>query len=217
MNDVTSSGGRPARAWGLVAFSLLAAGLSLALTGCASQAELPPQISNDLVTLRQQLINGKAQIQTTCNAARDVTQRPQAQIEPQVKTLVDSIDSLEKLATEGRTQFSSAEEHAQAYFAKWETELQGMNDSLAMKGEARRAESKASLGELKKRAESLRQDFRPFMASLLEVSKYLQTDTTASGVKTVTPQIKRALEKETTLMSKADAAIAQIDKMRGGK
>jgi hypothetical protein len=198
-----------------LAVFLLATGL--ALTGCASQAELPPQVTNDLVTLRDQLLKGKAEIQATCNAARDVTQRPQAQIEPQVKHLIGSIDSLEKLATEGRTQFNSADERAQAYFAKWETELKGMNDSLAMKGEARRAESEASLKELKKRAEALREEFRPFMASLLEVSKYLQTDTTSAGVKTVTPQIKKALEKEDDLMNKVDSTVAQIDKMRGGK
>jgi outer membrane murein-binding lipoprotein Lpp len=215
MNRAALGGSRPARITGLVAAVVLAGGL--ALTGCASQAELPPQISNDLGTLRDQLIQGKAQIQTTCNAARDVTQRPQAQIDPQVRKLLASIDSLEQLATEGRTEFNSADQRAQAYFAKWQTELQGMNDSLAMKGEARRAESMASLQELKKRAESLRQDFRPFMSSLLEVSKYLQTDTTAAGVKTVTPQINRALDREKGLMTKADAAIAQIDKMRGGK
>jgi DNA repair exonuclease SbcCD ATPase subunit len=199
----------------VVAVFLLAAGLVVG--GCASQAELPPQITQDLVTLRDQLIQGKAQIQTTSNAARDLTQRPQAQIEPQVKRLVDSISELESLATKGRTQFNSADERAQAYFAQWETELQGMNDSLAMKGEARRNESIASLKELKKRVQTLREEFRPFMASLLEVSKYLQTDSTAAGVKAVTPQIKKTLEDEPKLMSKGDAVIAQIDKMRGGK
>jgi hypothetical protein len=201
---------------GFVAAVLLLAS-ALVMGGCASQAELPPQVTQDLVTLRDQLIQGKAQIQTTCNAARDVTQRPQAQIEPQVKRLIDSINSLDNLATQGRTQFNSADERAQAYFANWEKELQGMSESLAMKGEARRAESMASLKELKKRAETLREDFRPFMSTLLEVSRYLQTDTTASGVKTVTPEINKTLQREPSLMSRVDAAIAQIDKMRGGK
>jgi outer membrane murein-binding lipoprotein Lpp len=199
----------------LVAALVLATGVLLA--GCASQAELPPQISDDLVGLRDQLLQGKAQIQTTSNAARDVTQRPQSQIEPQVKRLIDSIASLERLATEGRMQFNSADERAQAYFARWERDLEEMSDSLAAKGETRRSQSMASLEELRKRAEALRAEFRPFMASLLEVSKYLQTDTTASGVKVVTPQINRALDRERALMAKIDSAVEQIDKMRGGR
>lgn len=203
------------RGVGVGAMFVLAAVLTL--VGCASQAELPPQVSSDLVSLRDRMIKGKAEIQTTCNAARDVAQRPQAQVEPQVRHLIESIDSLEKLATEGRSEFSSADQRAQAYFKSWESQLQGMSDEIARKGEARLNESAASLEELKRRAEALRQDFRPFMASLLEVSKYLQTDTTAAGVKTVTPQINKALDQERNLMAKVDAVIAQIDKMRGGQ
>jgi DNA repair exonuclease SbcCD ATPase subunit len=208
-------GNRSGRVSGLVMGLML--GVGVMLTGCASQAELPPQVSQNLVTLRDQLLKGKAQIQTTCNAARDVTQRPQSQIEPQVKHLIDSINDLEAMASQGRTQYANAEERAQAYFAQWDAELQTMNDDLKMKGEARRAEAEASLKELKKRAEALRAEFRPFMTSLSEVSRYLQTDTTASGVKAVTPQINKALDREDDLMKDTDAVIAQIDKMRGGK
>src|SRR3954463_14379477 len=94
------------RTFGAVLIALLAS----ALTGCASQTELPPQMTQDLVTMRDQLVQGKAQVQTTCNAARDLTQRPQAQIQPQVEHLVKQIDSLEDLATNHRKNFASADE-----------------------------------------------------------------------------------------------------------
>ena len=62
-------------------------GFCVVLTGCANQTELPPQMTQQLVDLRDGLTQGKAQIQTTCNNARDITQRPQAQIEPQIERL----------------------------------------------------------------------------------------------------------------------------------
>jgi hypothetical protein len=55
------------------------------------------------------------------------------------------------------------------------------------------------------------------MTSLTEISRYLQTDTTAAGVKAVTPQIKSALGREKTIMAKVDAVIEQLDAIRGGK
>jgi DNA repair exonuclease SbcCD ATPase subunit len=188
------------------------------LAGCAShKAELPPQVSDDLVVLRDRMVQGKAQLQTTYNAARDLIQRPQAQLDPQVNRLLDSIDSLERLATNNRTQFASAEERVNAYFEHWEQELQGMSEALAEQGEKRRVESRKSFEQLQNRVAALRQEFQPSMASLREVSKYLKTDTTAAGVKVVTPQITTVLAGEDSLMAKADAIISQIDAMRGGK
>jgi predicted nucleic acid-binding Zn-ribbon protein len=192
-------------------------GLCLVVIGCANQSELPPQTTQQLVDLRDGLTQGKAQIQTTCNNARDLTQRPQAQIEPQITRLQTSIKELEERAAGGRKGYSTAREQSQAYFAKWEEQLQGMSRNLADQGEARRADSMASFKELEKRVETLRGEFRPFMDQVLEVSKYLETDPTASGVKAVNRQMQQALGRENNLMAKADAVIQQIDKMRGGK
>src|SRR3954454_8452714 len=153
------------------------------IIGCASEkAELPPQMTQDLVTMRDQLVQGKAQVQTTCNAARDLTTRPQAQLKPQIDRLVSSIAAIEDLATNHRKQFGTADERAQAYFAHWDTQLSGMSESLAMKGQERREKSQKSFADLKARTGGLKQEFRPFMTSLTEVSRYLQTDTTAAGV-----------------------------------
>jgi DNA repair exonuclease SbcCD ATPase subunit len=196
---------------------LLGAATCLGVAGCASQAELPPQITQNLVDLRDSIQQGKAQVQTTCNAARDLTQRPQGDLQAQIDRLTRSIAALDDLATNNRKSFASADEHAQAYFAQWDQQMQGMSQSLAEQGQQRRAESQASFAELKSRIQVLKQEFRPFMSSLLEVSKYLQTDTTASGVRIVTPQINTALDRENAIMAKADAVVAQIDAMRGGK
>jgi hypothetical protein len=199
----------------------IAAALALSLfnlVGCATEkAELPPQMTQDLVSLRDQLVQGKAQVQTTCNAARDLTTRPQAQLQPQIDRLVQSINAMEDLATNHRKQFASSDERTQAYFAHWDQQLQGMSESLAAQGQERREKSQKSYAELKNRTAALKQEFRPFMTSLTEVSRYLQTDTTAAGVKVVTPQINSALSQEKSIMAKADAVIAQIDAIRGGK
>lgn len=186
------------------------------LTGCASKAELPPQMTQSLAQLRDDLMQGKSQVQTTTSAARDLIQRPQSNVQPQIDRLVQHIESLDRLATNNRQQFNSADERAAAYFAHWDQQLQSMSSSLAEAGEQRRTDSMRSYDELKKRVDALRSEFRPFMGKMNEISRYLKTDSTAAGVKAVTPQIKDALDREKDVMSKADAVIKQIDSMRAG-
>ena len=186
------------------------------LAGCASKAELPPQMTDELSTLRDNLMQGKSQVQTTTSAARDLIQRPQSNVQPQVDRLVQNITQLENLATNNRQQFASADERSAAYFAHWDQQLAGMSSSMAKAGQERREESMKSHEELKRRVEELRGEFRPFMSRMSEVSKYLKTDATAAGVKSITPQMKDALDREKDVMKKADEVIKQIDAMRAG-
>jgi len=200
--------------------SLGAASLALtilALTGCASDnKELPPQMTQTLADMRDDLMKSKGQVQTTTSAARDLIQRPQSNVQPQIDRLVQNVDMLDRMATNNRQQFASADERAQAYFAHWDQQLQTMSKSMAETGQQRRTDSMRTHEELKKRVDELRAEFRPFMTKMNEISRYLKTDSSAAGVKAVTPQIKDALEDEKDVMSKADAVIKQIDSMRAG-
>ena len=184
--------------------------------GCASKAEVPPQATDDLGKLREQLMRTKSQVQTTCDAARDLTQRPKGQVQAQVDRFVQAVTSLDGMATNNRQQFASADERAAAYFAHWDHQVQGMSASMEKAGEKRREKSMKSHEELKKRVEELRTDFRPFMATMNEAARFLKTDPTASGVKAITPQVRDALDREKDVMSKTDDVIKQIDAMRAG-
>ena len=189
----------------------------MTLTGCASDnAELPPQMTQNLADLRDDLMQGKGQVQTTTSSARDLMQRPQSNVQPQIDRLVQNIESLDRLATNNRQQFASSDERAQAYFAHWDQQLQSMSRSMAESGQQRRTDAMRSHDELKQRVDALRGEFRPFMTQMNEIARYLKTDSSTAGVKAVTPQIKDALENEKDVMSKADAVIKQIDSMRAG-
>jgi hypothetical protein len=204
-------------ATGNTSFAAIVTGLVFVLAGCATSTEVPPQTQEGLTDLRDQLLTGKAQIQRTTGAARDLTQRPQGQVQPQVERLSREVASLEELATKSRSQFRSQQQQSMQYFAQWDEQLKTMTNSVRDAGEERRADSLATFETLQKQVESLRQGFRPYMDALLESSRYLKTDATAAGVKTITPRLNSAVESENLLMQRIDAVIAQIDAMRGSK
>jgi len=196
--------------------SLVFVGFSI-LVGCATSVEVPPETQAGLVDLRDQLESGKAQIQRTTNSARDLTQRPQAQIVPQIERLARDIQTLREMAAKGRESFEQRQGQSLQYFTHWESQLKGMSDSVREAGEERHSKSIASFKTLQDDVTSLRETFRPYMAALSEAELYLRTDTTAAGVKTITPRIEEALSVENSLMKKMDVVSAQIDSMRGSK
>jgi len=190
--------------------------LAVGVAGCVSGYEVPPQTSSDLLSLRAHVIASKAQIQMTSNAARDLVQRPQQNLTAQITALANHIATLDTMASRGREMYAGAELRAADYFVDWDRQLKSMSEQIAKAGQVRREESMASFHTLQLQVLDIRGLFKPYMAKLLEVQKYLRTDTTAAGIKAVTPSIKNALSREPFIMKKADQIVNQIDKMRGG-
>src|SRR5688572_5861352 len=140
------------------------------LAGCASTSsvEVPPQTQQGLSSLRDQLTNGKSQIQRTTNAARELAQRPQAQIQPQIDRLAREVNSLSTMATQTRQSYERQQTGANKYFADWEAQLKDMSDEVQSAGQERYSESLASFETLTDLAERVRGTFREYMTALTE-------------------------------------------------
>ncbi len=92
--------------------------------------------------------------------------------------------------------------------------LQNMSAETAAKGKERMAEAKESVEKLRADISSIRDEVKPFMANMNEASSYLDTDTTASGLKVVTPKLQSATDRESAILKKLDQFIADIDSIR---
>ena len=75
-------------------------------TGCASSVEIPPQAVSQLLELRNGLIDGRAQIQKTTGAAKDLVERPRVDVQPQVNAFRAQMSQLSKDALQATTTFS---------------------------------------------------------------------------------------------------------------
>jgi hypothetical protein len=187
------------------------------IAGCATTTEVPPQAVNQLLQLRNGLIDGKAQIQKTTGAARDLVERPRQDIQAQVDAFKSQMTQLNRDALQARETAASAQAKADDFFANWEKQLQTISGSMAEGGQQRRAESMAAFTQLRERLTAVRTQFGPFMTDLQEAERYLQSDPTAAGLKVASPTIKKALGREKDVLRSIDDLIARIDSVRGGK
>jgi hypothetical protein len=192
-------------------------GLALIAGGCAAPIEVPPQAVSELLQLRNGLLDGKAQIQKTTGAAKDLVDRPRQDIQAQINAFRSQMTQLNKDALRAREVAAGAQTRADDFFASWEKQLQTMSGSIAEGGQQRRAESMASFQQLRERLTGVRTEFQPFLTDLQEAERYLGTDPTAAGLKVATPTIKKALGREKDVLRSIDDLIAQIDVVRGGK
>lgn len=203
-----------ARVKGLI---LMVSGVALLAAGCATTAEIPPQAVGPLLDLRNGLIDGRAQIQKTTGAARDLLEHPRQDVPAQVNAFRSQVGRLSRDALHAREVATGAQTRADEFFANWEKQLQTMSGSMAEGGQQRRAESMASFAKLSERLTAVRAQFSPFLADLQEADRYLQSDATAAGVKAAAPTIRKALDREKDLLRSIDDLIGQIDAVRGGK
>ncbi|MGH7179092.1 MAG: DUF2959 family protein [Tepidisphaeraceae bacterium] len=187
------------------------------IIGCASSTEVPPQATSGLLEVRNGLIDGKAQIQKTTAAARDMINNPRQDVGAQINAFSDQVAQLDKDRVQARDKAQDVQARAQDYFSKWEEQLKTMSGSMAEAGQKRREESMASFGRMRDDMAGLRQRFAPFMNDLRESDRYLKTDPTTAGVKAATPTLRNALNQEPEVLRSIDQLIAQIDQVRGGK
>jgi hypothetical protein len=92
-----------------------------------------------------------------------------------------------------------------------------MSGQLAEQGQQRRKASMCSFEILKVKGSEAADTYNPFVAKLLESTRYLETDMTTEGLKVVTPQINEQVGLEGELMNRINALVSQIDTMKGGK
>jgi SMC interacting uncharacterized protein involved in chromosome segregation len=192
--------------------------LLLTAVGCASQpAEIAPQATQALTSLRDQLFSAKAQVQEATNAAEDLVNQPRADLTAQIQRLNSAVTALNSTRAAARAEAQAYDEKTEKYFAQWDASLKSMSAETAERGEKRLALAKKSIDTLNRRAAEIRSDLNPFMAELNEANKYLLTDTTKSGLQVVRPKLLSAMRRSPEIVRTMDATIADIDAIRAGK
>jgi hypothetical protein len=195
---------------------LTALALGAVLAGCASAPrEVSPQASASLAPMRDQADHVETQINQTGAAATTLLERPSPELTPQIDALDSEVQKLKQTLSVGRSQVDTADVAAAQYFSNWEEQLKTMSDDLASSGGSRRQEAMTSFGKLRSDIASFGEQARAYVADLDESVRYMRTDKTMAGVKTVTPKIRSALARQPDMLAQLDKVQSEIDKIRG--
>jgi len=190
----------------------------IALAGCNTtmqQKDVPPEVSQRLAPIRDQIADLRNQIQNTSAAAGNLVQTPQNDLTSQIDRLDNQLGELKTGLQTGRAKVESVDAATQTYFVNWDQQLKTMSDDMAKAGGARLQQAEATYTKLKTNMYAFRDQVRPYMGELNEAVTYLRTDRTKSGLSAVEPKIRQALNRQSTMMSQLDELTAEIDAMQG--
>ena len=164
--------------------SLLTAGAVLALVGCASPGYEKGAKAAANIQEAANLIGAlPGRIDQTLTALNDLVQKPAADLRPQFKTFASQLADLESSAKDISTARSNMGAQGKEFFAKWDEQLATIqNEDIKARSQSRKDEVAAKLAAIKLSYSEAAGAFKPFLADLKDVQKFLAIDLTAGGV-----------------------------------
>jgi hypothetical protein len=170
-----------------------AAALVLAVVGCSTPGRSSStKATGGVDAVQKQLSIGEQQMNATVSSLVDLTNNPQPDVRPQYKKFLDNLAKLEAQIKKGQGERAAMRTQAQAYFAKWEQDIQTLqNEDIKKVAMARRDAMMASFQKITDEFNKAKPTFQLFMNNLREIQKALDFDLTPGGITAIKPVVAK--------------------------
>jgi hypothetical protein len=162
--------------------------LLLGLAGCASSSgyDTGNKTADQIQTAAGRIDALTGKIDVTLTSLNDLVEKPQADLRPQFKTYSDNVTGVETSAKEIADARRKMGEQGKVFFDKWDQQLaQIQNEDIKARSQSRKDEVAKKLQTIKMSYTEAEMAFRPFMADLKDVQKFLSVDLTTGGIAAV--------------------------------
>jgi hypothetical protein len=135
------------------------------------------------------------QIDTTLASLNDMVAKPQADLRPQYKQFAANVAQVESSAKQIGDARNAMGKKQKEFFAKWDEQLaQIRNEDIKARSQSRKDEVNQRLLAIKTSYAEAEMAFKPFMADLQDVQKFLSVDLTAGGVAAIKDTAAKATQ-----------------------
>jgi hypothetical protein len=153
-------------------------------------------------------------LNATVESLVDLVNSPQADVRPQYKKYLDNLGKLEAQIKKGREERAAMRTQAEAYFAKWENDIQTIqNEEIKKAAQSRRDTMKASFQKINDEFSKAKPVFDSFMRDLKEIQKALDFDLTPGGITAIKPVVGKAQEEEATVKTNIATIRAELGRV----
>ena len=137
----------------------------------------------------------------------ELVEKPQADLRPQYKQFSANVDKVASTAKDIAAARAKMGTQQKEFFAKWDEQLaQIKNEDIKARSQSRKDEVNEKLLNIKRSYVDAEQAFKPFMADLRDVQKFLSVDLTTGGV----TAIKDTAAKATTHAAPLKVSIGKL-------
>jgi outer membrane murein-binding lipoprotein Lpp len=180
-------------------FPSLAASLLMALllgnAGCSSSGYAKgDKAAANIRKAADQIALLNKDIERALGSLSDLVNNPQANLKPQFKRFSSDVRRVEKSAEHIYAARQSMADKGKAFFDHWDAQLAEIhNEDIRARSQSRRDEVAGQLLEIKVSYEDAAKTFKPFIADLKDVQRFLSLDLTPGGVSSAKEPLKKAM------------------------
>ena len=177
-------------------------------TGCKSAGyDAGNKTAADIQAAADRIGAMNGQIDAVVTSLNDIVEKPQADLRPQYKQFADYVAAVESSAKDVAAARQSMADKQKEFFAKWDEQLALIkNEDIKARSQSRKDEVNKNLLAIKTSYLEAATAFKPFLADLKDVQKYLSVDLTAGGVAAIKDTAAKVNESATPLK----ASIAKV-------
>ena len=191
--------------------------LAAASSGCKTTTHQRAETAGRRIGETQaEAVHAKSLITESMAALDDLTMNPQPNIEPQYKKFSAAVDKLASGVERTRDSIGDMRAKREEYLASWQKDAESIQDpEMQKRALTRIEEAKAAFGKLNVLGEGAKTSLAPFLASVKDLQRYIGSDLTPAGVKSVADLAGKARQSEPALQKDLDDLIAELDRVKG--
>jgi len=168
----------------------------------------------DLSTLKAEAEKAKAQADLTIASLDATLAAADADPRPAFQKFQKDLEGLKAQASIVRTRGDAMKSKGQAYFKAWEAQLaQIATPEIKKAAETRRGEISKNYDEILSSMAATRESYDKLMAFMGDLSKVMENDLNAQGLKAVVPKVDQAKEQVKGVQAGVDGVIANLGKI----
>jgi len=193
---------------------LLCAGSTALFTGCGTPSgyEQADKTGAGIAEFREEIINGKKNIDATIKALGDVAATANTNPRKAFEQYAKSVGNLESTAEKVRKRGQDMQQQGQAYFKQWEKQMGEVNNpEVRTLAEQRKAKLQESFDSIRKYTEPLKAQFDPWMSDLKDLQRYLSNDLTVAGVDSAKSLFTKTQKEGLEVQKSMDGLIAELN------
>lgn len=201
---------------GLTVVALMA--VAAALTGCGGASTSGHQraagAGGSLLKDKADMIKLKDLVTQTTTALNDLISDPQRDLKPQYKAFTSAVSKLDAMAKRTRERGVAIQASLDKYVDAWREEVVTVQDvKLREQALERVSGAKESFKRLYGDLNVFKETLAPYVGSLKDIQRYLDTDLTPAGLKTVQVMVAKASASEKEVLQRVDSAAAELDRV----
>jgi hypothetical protein len=201
---------------GFASMALVA--VAVALTGCGGSSSSGHQraagVGGSLLKDKADMVKLKDLVTQTTTTLNDLIGDPQRDLKPQYKAFSSAVNKVDSMAKKTRERSVAIQASLDKYVDAWRDEVVTIQD-VTLKEQAldRVAQAKESFKRLYGELNAFKEALAPYVGSLKDIQRYLDTDLTPAGLKTVQAMAAKATASDKDILRRIDGVVVELDRV----